>query len=86
MTWKPLVSPWPRNNYSLYLACFFPILLLLFFKPILGTILVIFFAYILFWEFAQNFKILELLSWLNGKKSDYYPRGCRFDTWPRSVG
>ena len=28
----------------------------------------------------------ELLLWLSGNKSNYYPWGCGFDPWPHSVG
>ena len=28
----------------------------------------------------------KFLLWLSGYKPDYYPRGCGFDPWPRSVG
>ena len=28
----------------------------------------------------------DFLLWLSGSKPDWYPWGCRFDPWPRSVG
>ena len=37
-------------------------------------------------ELPLNEMALELLSWFIGNKSDWHPRGHRFDPWPRSVG
>ena len=35
-----------------------------------------------------NFKslVLESLLWLSGNETNQYPRGCRFNHWPHSVG